>query len=150
MDPSVSLSQTEQVAASPEAMEQIGAALAAEARPGLALLLTGELGAGKTTLARGFLKALGYQGEVRSPTFNLLLVYDTEPPVCHVDLYRLNRAAEVEDLGLTDYLDTHALLVEWPERAPGFWPENAYRVSIRIREDGARLVTLTRPRRRDA
>jgi len=143
----VSLSQTEQVAASPEATEQIGAALAAEAKPGVVVLLTGEPGAGKTTLARGFVRALGYDGEVRSPTFNLLFLYDTQPPVCHADLYRLDRPAEVEDLGLTDFLETHALLVEWPERAPDFWPSDAWRVSIEAQEDGTRRVIITRPRR---
>lgn len=149
MDPSVSLSQTEQLAPSPEAMERIGAALAADASPGVVILLSGELGAGKTTLARGFLRALGYRGEVRSPTFNLLFVYDSQPPVCHADLYRLRRPTEVEDLGLVDYLDTHTLLVEWPERAPDFWPADAWLVSIRIRDDGARLVTIQRPQRED-
>ncbi|MER3462663.1 MAG: tRNA (adenosine(37)-N6)-threonylcarbamoyltransferase complex ATPase subunit type 1 TsaE [Armatimonadota bacterium] len=145
MDPGVSLSQTEQVATSSEAMEQIGATLAAEATPGLVLLLTGELGAGKTTLARGFVRALGYAGEVRSPTFNLVFLYDTQPPVCHADLYRLNRAAEVEDIGLADYLSTHALLVEWPERAPDFWPEDAWRIGILSEPDGTRKVTINRP-----
>lgn len=136
----------EQVAASPEAMEQIGATLAAEAKPGIVVLLAGELGAGKTTLARGFVKALGYDGEVRSPTFNLMFLYDTQPPVCHADLYRLERPAEVEDLGLADFLETHLLLVEWPERAPDFWPQDAWRVSIEAREDGTRRVSIIRPR----
>jgi tRNA threonylcarbamoyladenosine biosynthesis protein TsaE len=146
MDPRVSLSQTELVAATPEAMEQIGADLATKAKPGNVVLLSGELGVGKTTLARGFVRALGYEGEVRSPTFNLLFVYDTRPPVCHADLYRLNRPAEVEDLGLADYLESHILLVEWPERAPDFWPEDAWRVSISTQPDGARLVEVVRPR----
>lgn len=146
MDPRVSLSQTELLAATPEATEQVGAELAAIAKPGDVVLLTGELGAGKTTLARGFLRALGYEGEVRSPTFNLLFLYDTQPPVCHADLYRLNRPAEVEDLGLTDYLDSHVLLVEWPERAPNFWPEDAWRVEISVKPEGARRIEIVRPR----
>ena len=104
------------------------------------VLLAGPPGLGKTTLARGFVRALGYEGEVRSPTFNLLFVYDTRPPVCHADLYRLNRPAEVEDLGLADYLESHILLVEWPERAPDFWPEDAWRVSISTQPDGARFA----------
>lgn len=145
MDPSVSLSQTELRAATPEATEQFGADLAATAKPGDVLLLTGELGAGKTTIARGFVRALGYLGEVRSPTFNFLFLYDTQPPVCHADLYRLSRPEEVEDLGLTDYLDSHVLLVEWPERAPDFWPQDACRVAIRVQPDGSRLIQIARP-----
>lgn len=145
MDPSVSLSQTELLAGTPEATEQVGADLAATAKPGDVVLLTGELGAGKTTVARGFVRALGYLGDVRSPTFNLLFVYDTQPPVCHADLYRLSRPEEVGDLGLTDYLDSHVLLVEWPERAPDFWPQDACRVAISVQPDGSRLIQITRP-----
>jgi tRNA threonylcarbamoyladenosine biosynthesis protein TsaE len=123
-------------------MLQLGAELAGEARPGFVLLLQGELGAGKTTLARGFLRALGYEGEVRSPTFNLLWLYETEPPVCHADLYRLERPEQVEDLGLHEYFDTHAVLVEWPERNLSAFPEDARLVKIEVLADGKRRVTL--------
>lgn len=82
--------------------------------PGDLVLLYGDLGAGKTTLVRGYLKATGYHGEVRSPTFNLLSLYDTAPPVAHADLYRLKHWQES---GLEEYLDTHVCFVEWAERA---------------------------------
>jgi tRNA threonylcarbamoyladenosine biosynthesis protein TsaE len=88
-------------------------------RVGDVLGLYGELGAGKTTLVRGLLSALGHTGEVRSPTFNLVQEYETSPPVCHVDLYRLENAGQVVDLGLRDYADSHVLVIEWIERAEG-------------------------------
>jgi tRNA threonylcarbamoyladenosine biosynthesis protein TsaE len=101
----------------------LGARLAGLLSAGDVVGLSGELGAGKTTLVRGLLRALGYEGEVRSPTFNLIQEFATEPPVCHVDLYRLETAAQVADLGLRDY-SSFVLLVEWPERGgvePNVW-----------------------------
>jgi len=103
--------------------EALGAALARAApwsRPqSLTVFLEGDLGSGKTTLARGLLRALGVTGTVRSPSYTLLESY--APPgrqVLHLDLYRLNSAAELEGLGLRDALDPGVLLlVEWPERA---------------------------------
>lgn len=95
----------------------LGASLAREIGPGDIIGLRGDLGTGKTTLVRGLLRALGYSEEVRSPTFTLVQEYDTDPPVCHVDLYRLTNEKEVIDLGLRDYMSGHALLIEWIERA---------------------------------
>ncbi len=83
-------------------------------RAGDLVLLYGDLGAGKTTLVRGYLKAAGHDGDVRSPTFNLLSLYETDPPVAHADLYRLKQWKEI---GLEEYLDTHVCFIEWPERA---------------------------------
>jgi tRNA threonylcarbamoyl adenosine modification protein YjeE len=86
----------------------------------LVLYLAGELGAGKTTLARGLLRALGVTGTIRSPSFTLVEPYETPTvSVLHADLYRLRSAAEVAELGLGE-LDSHSLLlVEWPERGDG-------------------------------
>jgi len=117
-------------------MTQLGAAFAGGVSPGDVFRLIGELGAGKTTFARGFIRGLGYRGEVRSPTFNLVHEYDTEPPVCHVDLYRLDSPAEVAELGLSDYMSTHVVLVEWAERAGDLLPEDAMTIKFEI--DGAR------------
>jgi len=97
----------------------LGAELAKRVKPGDIVGLQGELGAGKTTLVRGLLAALGCVGEVRSPTFNLVQEYETTPPVCHVDLYRLEEVSQVVDLGLQDYMTSHVLLIEWIERAKG-------------------------------
>jgi tRNA threonylcarbamoyl adenosine modification protein YjeE len=91
----------------------LGRELAGRLKRGSLVLLEGDLGAGKTTLVRGVLQALGWTGPVRSPTFNLIQVYATEPPVMHADLYRLQSA---HGLGLEEYYDTHACLIEWPDR----------------------------------
>jgi tRNA threonylcarbamoyladenosine biosynthesis protein TsaE len=112
----------------------IAAFLAATLRPGDIIALSGDLGAGKTTLARAILEALGHQGEVPSPTFTLVQTYpDLTPPVAHVDLYRLAHPAEAEALGLDEWLETGALLLEWPERLGAqLWPDRLW-----LRLDGA-------------
>lgn len=102
-----------------EAMLAAGAALARACPPGTAILyLVGDLGAGKTTLARGFLRGLGYMGAVKSPTYTLLESYDVAGrPIHHFDLYRLADPSELEDLGIRDCLDGDpVLLIEWPAR----------------------------------
>lgn len=104
-----------------EAMQTFGARLAELARPGDVLALSGDLGAGKSTLARAILKALGFAGEVPSPTFALILPYDPPEvrfPVIHADFYRLEGAADLEELGL-DAGDAALLIAEWPERVGG-------------------------------
>ena len=110
------------------ATEALGAALAASfvAAPQRAVivLLRGDLGAGKTTLARGLLRALGVSGSVRSPTFARLEPHETaQARVVHLDLYRLTAATDLEQLGLADYDEGGTLwLVEWPERAASALP----------------------------
>ena len=109
------------------AMAGLGARLAAGLRKGDVIGLSGELGAGKTTLARAILAALGLAGEAPSPTFAIVQPYDVPDvrlPVAHVDLYRLDDPHDVRELGLEDYANGGALLIEWPERLPaGAWPE---------------------------
>jgi tRNA threonylcarbamoyladenosine biosynthesis protein TsaE len=102
-------------------MLAFGARLGALLMAGDVVALAGDLGAGKTTLARGILQGLGFQGEVPSPTFTIVQTYehpDMRLPLWHSDLYRLESAAEIEELGLYDVLSEGALLVEWPERLP--------------------------------
>jgi tRNA threonylcarbamoyl adenosine modification protein YjeE len=106
-----------------EALEAFAAELAMFARPGMAALLQGDLGAGKSTFARAFIRALtDLPGlEVPSPTFNLVLTYDeTRLPVAHADLYRIAAARELDELGLDDYLASRVVLVEWPEKIIGW------------------------------
>lgn len=116
---------------------RVGAELSRALQPGDVVLLEGPLGAGKTTFVRGVLEGLGHTGPVRSPTFNLLQVFDTDPPVLHVDLYRLPSA---QGIGLEDYLESHVCLVEWPERAPGFFAAlTTIRIFIEFEGAGRRV-----------
>jgi len=123
------------------AMESLGAQLAQSRAAGI-IYLQGDLGAGKTTLARGFLRALGHTGRVRSPTYTLIEPYPFDfGVVYHLDLYRLSDARELEDLGLRDLLEERALLlVEWPERGSGVLPAADLLVSIEHRDVGRRVT----------
>jgi len=94
----------------------LGRALGKALQTGDAILLSGELGAGKTALAQGVAAGANYGGLARSPSFVLINEYDSDPKIAHCDLYRLEQA-EVGELGLLDYLDRAALVVEWHERA---------------------------------
>lgn len=107
--------------ADPAAMEALGGGLARHCPTGTSLFLQGELGVGKTTLARGFLRALDYKDVVKSPTFTLVESYDLGGRrIYHFDLYRLTNPRALEELGFRDYFDGEALaLVEWPEHAAG-------------------------------
>lgn len=131
-------------AANPEATAAAGADLASRLTVGNVVLLEGTLGAGKTTFVRGLVAALGHDGPVRSPTFNLLQAFETDPPILHADLYRVDSH---RGLGIEDYLSTHVVVIEWPDRAHGLVdPGRCWRVSIEFAEDG-RLLTIDRPSR---
>ena len=123
----------------------LGARFAGLAREGDVITLSGPLGVGKTALARGFLRALGHSGEVPSPTFAIVQPYeDLQPPVWHVDLYRIEDPSELDQLGLDSSADA-VLLVEWPERAgTNAWP-NALRLSLDVDAAGARRLTADVP-----
>lgn len=127
------------------ATRDTGARLAMLARPGDVITLSGDLGAGKTMLARGFLAALGHEGEAPSPTFAIVQPYEMlDPPVWHVDLYRIEDASEIRELGLDSASDA-ILLVEWPERAPaGMWPD-ALSLRLDFADEGARRLTAHVP-----
>lgn len=123
----------------------LGRAIAGRLRAGDVVALSGPLGVGKTSLARAILYGLGHRHEVPSPTFAIVQPYEEiEPPVWHVDLYRLEAAVELDELGLDGAAEA-VLIVEWPERAgDGAWPD-ALRLTFAFGDGGARSLTAQVP-----
>ena len=113
------------------ASRAFGEKLAKALRPGDIIALSGPLGAGKTSIARGLIRALGHVGEVPSPSFAIVQPYELlVPPLWHADLYRIDQPDELLELGLESILDDGVLVVEWPEHAgPGAFPD-ALRLTI--------------------
>ena len=126
----------------------LGARLAELVRIGDVIALSGDLGAGKTTLARGLLAALGLAGEAPSPTFAIVQTYappETRLPVAHVDFYRIEAPEDAEELGLDDLRFDHVLIVEWPERLdPSMW-HDALRLRLEATAEGGRRLTAQVP-----
>jgi tRNA threonylcarbamoyladenosine biosynthesis protein TsaE len=124
--------------------EAVGARLAAGVRGGMVITLSGELGAGKTTLVRGLLHALGVEGRVKSPTFALVEVYELSNLYCyHFDFYRMENPAEMDGAGFRECFRDDALcLVEWPERAGPALPPADVEVLLAY-EDAGRRIRLT-------
>lgn len=121
----------------------LGEKLAAELPPKIAVLLIGNLGAGKTTLAKGIVKGLGaaQPDEVSSPTFTL--IHEYSPSVYHIDLYRLDRAAQVATLGLDEIFDrTAVVLIEWGERFPQLMPDERVEIRLRVTGDRSREIEV--------
>ncbi len=119
------------------------ARLAALCKPGDCLLLQGDLGAGKTALARGFIQSLVPNTEVTSPTFNLVQTYDAAPAtIWHFDLYRLKSPSELAEIGLDDALESGITLIEWPEIAQSHWPKHALTIQLQASGD-SRTLTLS-------
>lgn len=137
------------ILSSPESQEALGAVMAGACRGGCVIYLEGELGAGKTTLARGFLRGLGYGGPVKSPTYTLVEPYELAHRRCyHFDLYRLGDPAELEYLGMRDLLQGDAvLLVEWPERGEGELPPPDLMVRIQHQHNARRISLEARTER---
>lgn len=131
------------------ATEAAGAALAPLLRAGDVVTLSGGLGAGKTTFARGLIQALGHAGEVPSPSFAIVQPYEPPSvrlPVAHVDLYRVEDQAEIAELGLDEWLADGALLVEWPDRLVPWYKAAALALSLSVGDAGARILTADVPR----
>ena len=125
----------------------LGETIAAELPRRGVVLLIGELGAGKTTLAKGIVRGLGAAelDQVSSPTFTLVHEYGVERKVYHIDLYRLETQREVEALGFEEILDRDAVtLIEWGERFPALLPAERIEIRIEAEDDESRVVTLTR------
>lgn len=130
----------------PEATEAFGRRLATQLRVGDVIALFGELGAGKTTLARGILAGLGHEDDVASPTFPIVIPYDDlRIPAWHVDLYRIEDPAEIVELALDEALGEGVLIVEWPERmGRDLWPDSL-RLTLRREGEGTRALTAEVP-----
>ncbi len=123
------------------ATRALGARLARVLEPGLALYLHGELGSGKTTLARGLIQGLGYEGRVKSPTYALVELYTVSRlNLYHFDFYRFKDPKEWRDAGFNEYFnDASVCLVEWPEKAAGLLPAADLDISLEFAGDGRDL-----------
>jgi tRNA threonylcarbamoyladenosine biosynthesis protein TsaE len=134
------------ILAGPGKTEALGRSLAGQLRVGDVVALFGDLGAGKTTFARGLLGGLGHDGEVASPTFPIVIPYETlRLPAWHVDLYRIEDPAEIGELALDEALQDCALIVEWPERmGRALWP-HSLRLTLRRQGEGSRALTAEVP-----
>jgi tRNA threonylcarbamoyladenosine biosynthesis protein TsaE len=127
------------------ATERLGSELAAMLRPGDVVTLSGPLGVGKTALARAVIRSLGHKGDVPSPSFAIVQPYDElDPPIWHVDLFRIEEAGELEELGLDSAGDS-VLIVEWPERAGDAAWQDALRLTLDFEQGGARRLTAMVP-----
>jgi len=126
------------------ATRALGEQIAASLQPGTSVHLSGELGAGKTTLARGVIQALGFPGKVKSPSYTLVEPYiDSRLTLYHFDFFRFHDAREWQDAGFRECFDDHAVcLVEWPEKAAGLLPPPDLRIRLEIPATGGREATL--------
>ena len=122
--------------------EQLGQRFAQHTRA-LTIFLRGDLGAGKTTLSRGILRAFGHTGAVKSPTYTLVEAYEFPArTLYHFDMYRLGDAEELEYMGIRDYFsDNNICVIEWPERGAGVLPEADLVIDITVSGEG-RVITL--------
>lgn len=124
-------------------MLAFGARLAQTLRVGEVVALTGDLGAGKTTLSRGIIMALSEATEVPSPTYTLVQTYDTKAgELWHCDMYRLEEPEDAYELGLLDAFYEAICLIEWPEKLGTLLPKDALGIDIQFAQDG-RTITLT-------
>jgi tRNA threonylcarbamoyladenosine biosynthesis protein TsaE len=129
-----------------EETERLGAAMAKALRPGDVVALFGDLGAGKTTLTRGLLRGLNFEGDVGSPTFPIVQTYEElRVPLWHVDLYRIEDPEELTELALDEAKSDAALIIEWPERLGSLLWADALRLHLTVAHSGARSLTAKVP-----
>lgn len=130
-------------------MLSFGKPLAERLATGGIVYLSGDLGVGKTTLVRGLLRAMGFEGRVKSPSYGLIETYEFESLIVHhLDLYRLGHGEEINYLGLEDLFDGPTLmLIEWPEKGRGYLPSADLHIRIDDQADGCRHLRLDNPLR---
>ncbi len=123
------------------ATRRAGAILGGMAQPGDVIALSGDLGAGKTVLVQGLAEGLGVIGHVPSPTFNILLLHQGDPPLYHFDLYRLERPEELVDIGFWEWLESDGVsAIEWADRFPGELPADRLDVAMEIVDECTRAL----------
>jgi len=128
---------------SPTETKKFGRKLAGLIETPALILLKGELGTGKTLITKAVVSALGYQGDVTSPTFNLVQEYQAEVEIIHMDLYRLERSEELLDIGFEDYLNRDAVIfIEWPELALALIPADFIFVNLEKISAEQRKITV--------
>ena len=136
--------ELELVSHSSDETHAIGAQLGQHAQPGDVLLLTGELGAGKTTLTQGIAQGLDVAERPRSPTFVMATEYHGRLPLYHLDLYRVDHVAELGELGLDEYLSGEGVtVVEWADRAPHAFPADCLWISLESIDEDTRRLSMT-------
>ena len=129
---------------SAEETHAIGIQVGRAAKPGNVILMTGELGAGKTTMTQGIAEGLGVAERPRSPTFVMATEYMGRMPLYHLDLYRVEQSAELGELGLDEYLSGDGTtVIEWADRAPNAFPSGCLWVSLTPVDGVTRRITLT-------
>ena len=123
----------------------VGKKIAGSARPGDIICLYGDLGVGKTVLAKGVAQGLGIDPDsVISPTFVILRAYDSKPQLYHFDFYRMVAQKEIAVLGIEEYLYSNAIsVIEWPDRLAGFLPKEFLKIELKIRGKNTRVLKLT-------
>ncbi len=123
-----------------EEMQNLGASLTQVLEKNDVVYLVGTLGAGKTTLVRGFARGLSYKGRITSPTFTLMNIYESDPPIYHFDFYRLE-GGDLRDLGLEDYLEREGIsFIEWPPSESKELPEEALVIEIHLTDEDYELA----------
>ena len=137
-----STSTRRQLVATEDEMLALGQSLAAEMVKPCVMTLEGDLGAGKSVLARGLINALGHAGKVKSPTYTLVEQYVVPHwRIAHLDLYRLNDPEELHYLGFDDIVaNSDLLIIEWPNKGQGLLPNPTLRVTINYLDDGRSVV----------
>lgn len=131
-----------------DATAAAGALLGAHIQTGDIIAISGPLGAGKTCFTRGLIRALGFHGDVPSPTFGLVIPYappDVRLPLWHVDLYRVDSPSAFDELGLDDARADMVLVIEWPERMGSLLWDDALQIGLHVEGSGRRLTATVPP-----